>query len=272
MPKQKNEESIDILTVDKGQIQFCILGTTPLILNRMSEKAMRELLAPKGKKTAADKAANLKHIPLEEFRSSPYIDRNPNGPTLLQHLASAFKGSLKGAAVDLPGAKKAQIGRLTWVEGERIAIYGVPQMIMSVVRSADMNRTPDVRTRAIVPQWACVVTVSYVQPLLRQQSVANLMASAGIMQGIGDWRTEKGAGNYGSFELVEQDDPRFLAIRQNGGRAAQIAAMENPEPYDEETAELYQWFLGEASRRGFKDVGKSNGSFPTDSRAMPSAS
>jgi hypothetical protein len=26
---------------------------------------------------------------------------------------------------------------------------------MTPVRSADMNRTPDVRTRAILPEWAC---------------------------------------------------------------------------------------------------------------------
>src|SRR5690606_32985291 len=104
---------------------------------------------PKGRKTAAEKASSLKHDPLQEFADSPYIDEDESAPTYLQHLSSAFKNALKGAALDLPGANKSQIGRLTWVNGERVGIYGVPQIFCSVTRSADMNRTPDVRTRAI---------------------------------------------------------------------------------------------------------------------------
>lgn len=33
---------IDILRVTHGRFDACILGTTPIILNRMSDKAMRE--------------------------------------------------------------------------------------------------------------------------------------------------------------------------------------------------------------------------------------
>lgn len=250
----KAETSIDILTVDHGQLDFCILGTTPIILNRMSEKALRELLMPKGKKTAADKASSLKHDPMAEFKASPYTDPDESAATLLQHLSSAFKGALKSAALDLPGANKSQIGRLTWVNGERVSIYGVPQMLMSVTRSADMSRTPDVRTRAIVPKWACRVSVSFVQPLLREQAVANLLASAGITQGVGDWRPGKGSGTYGQFTLVSQDDPAFLHVIEHGGRKAQESAMESPAFYDRETEELYEWFQVESKRRGFKAV------------------
>lgn len=246
-----SEASIDILVVNKGVLEFNVLGNTPLILNRMSEKVLHELLMPRGRKNAAEKASTLKHDPLEEFRASPYTDKDDSAPTLLQHLSSAFKGAIKGAALDMPGASKAQIGRLVWVEGERVSIYGIPQLLMAVTRSADMNKTPDVRSRAIVPQWACKVRVSFVKPLLKENGVANLFASAGITQGVGDWRTGKGAGTYGSFELVDADDPRWLAIVKAGGRKAQVAAMASPEPYDDETAEMLEWFSVEAKKRGF---------------------
>ena len=49
---------VNILEVARGHMEFCILGTSPLIMNRMSQKVWFELLAPKGKKTAADRAAN----------------------------------------------------------------------------------------------------------------------------------------------------------------------------------------------------------------------
>ena len=250
----KQQESIDIIKVTNSTLKFCVLGTTPLILNRMSEKVMRELLMPKGKKNAADRASSLKHDPMQEFMSSPYLDLDDSAPTYLQHLASAFKGSLKSAALDLPGASKSQIGRLTWVNGERINIYGIPQVFCSVTRSSDINRTPDVRTRCIVPQWAAYVSVSFVTPLLREQSVANLMASAGVTQGVGDWRTGKGSGTYGQFELVGEDDDRFASILKCGGRRKQIAAMENPDAYDRETEELLTWFKAESRKRGFSVV------------------
>lgn len=248
----KKESEIDVLKVDHGQLDFCILGTTPLILNRMSEKALHELLMPKGRKSAAEKASSLKHNPMEEFRASPYTDETGEGPTLLQHLSSAFKGAIKSAALDLPGASKSQIGRLTWVNGERVNVFGTPKLFMSVTRQADMNKTPDVRTRAIVPVWACRVSVSFVRPILREQGVANLLASAGITQGIGDWRPGKGSGTYGQFELVDADDARFLHVIEHGGRAVQSAAMEEPECYDRESKEMLAWFGVESKRRGFK--------------------
>lgn len=250
---KSSEAEINVIQISQGRIEFCVLGKTPLILNRMSEKASRELLLPR-KKTAADKASSLKHNPPEEYRASAYKSVGNDAPTRLLILSTAFKGAMRSCAVDIPGVAKSEIGRLTYVDGDYVDIYGVPKLLMSITRSADMNRTPDVRTRAIVPEWAARISVTYVQPLLREQAVANLLAAAGIMRGVGDWRPEKGAGSYGQFELVAKDDKRFLSIIKSGGRAAQDKALERPEPYDAETTELLTWFETEATRRGFAVV------------------
>src|SRR5580765_1634842 len=192
-----SQDESEIIEVTRGQFDCCILGTSPLILNRMSEKAKRELLMPKGRKNAIEKATTLKHEPVAEYRASAYRLHDEDAPTLLAILSTAFKRAIGTAALDMPGAKKAQIGRLTYIEGEYVGIFGVPKLFMSIVRSADMNKTPDVRTRAIVPQWACRVGITYVEPLIRPQAVANLLAAAGLTVGVGDWRSEKGAGSYG---------------------------------------------------------------------------
>lgn len=254
MPAKKdaNKQSLEVVEFDTGRIDFCILGRTPIILNRMSEKAKHELLFPKGRKTAAEKARSVKHNPWQEFRDSPYLDPSEDAPTYLTHLATSFKAAIRGAGVDVPGATKAQIGRLLWVEGERIALYGLPRMFMAVTRSADMNRTPDVRTRAIVPRWACRVSVSFMRPVLTAATVTNLLAAAGLTQGVGDWRPEKGSGNYGQFVPVNEDDPEFQEILRTGGRQPQFEAMQNPVAYDEETEELLEWFADEADRRGLE--------------------
>lgn len=248
--KKQGTEEVSIIEVHQGRFEVCILGKTPLILNRMSEKAARELLLPR-KKTAADKAANLKHNPPEEYRASAYKTKGDAEDTRLLMLSTAFKGAMRSVAVDIPGAAKAQIGRLTYVAGDYVPIFGVPKLFMSITRSADMNKTPDVRTRAIVPEWACRLAVTYVTPILREKDVVNLLAAAGIMRGVGDWRPEKGAGNYGQFELVDEKNQQFQRIVKAGGRKAQDAALEHPECYDLESTELLEWFTTEANRRGF---------------------
>src|SRR4051812_42517339 len=118
MATKADSGEIQIIEMDEGVMTFNVIGTTPLILNRMSQKVWQELLAPKGKKTATEKASSLKHDPIKEFRDSPYRMLNENSPTILAGLATWFKGAMGTAALDTPGAKKAQIGRLVYVEGD----------------------------------------------------------------------------------------------------------------------------------------------------------
>lgn len=247
---QKKDDVIQVDEIRTEVLKLCILGTTPLIMNRLAEKARHELLLPGGRKTAADRAATLKHDPLEEFRASPYLMAEDDAPTLLAQMASAFKGAAMTASLDLPGTRKAQIGRLLWVRNRLVEIYGVPEIFSAITRSADINKTPDVRTRAIVPKWATTIVVEFAVPLLNKRSVINLFAAAGKLSGIGDWRPEKGKGDYGQFVLVDPDNEQFLEIVASGGRAAQEAAMKDPFAHDTETEELLAWFETEVQARG----------------------
>lgn len=242
---------IYVKEVTQGVAEFCIVGTAPLICNRMSEKAKRELLMPRGRKNAAEKASTLKHAPLDEYRESPYKAREPDADTRIQLLGTMFKCAMRTAALDMPGATKAQIGRLLYVEQERVSLFGVPQVMCSVTRCKDINRTPDVRTRMIIPWWACRITVRYVTPIIKPQSVANLLAAAGFTSGIGDWRVEKGSGAFGRYRLCDSDDAQYLKILEHGGREAQDDAIRSPESYDDETESLLAWYTTEATRRGF---------------------
>lgn len=253
MATKTDSTEVFVLEMKRAQLEVCVIGNSPMICNRMSEKARMELLLPKGKKNAAEKASSLKHDVMTEYRASPYISRDENSPTLIQALASMFKGAMKTAALDMPGINKSQIGRLVYVEGDRVDIYGKPELLMSVTRSADMKRTPDVRTRAILPRWACRIVINYAVPMLKQQSVINLLAAGGMTSGIGDWRIEKGSGSYGGFRICDPTDKDYLAVLKEG-RKAQQAAMDEPVCYDDETENLLAWYTPELKRRGFKIV------------------
>lgn len=267
MPKPKDskskattEEITEILKVTTGTFQACIVGVTSLVHNRPSEKAKHELLLPRGRKSALQRATSLKHIPIEEFRSSPYILTDPTANTYCGLRAAAYKGAMRTSALDIPGAKKAQIGRLVWVNGDHgdlVEVFGIPLLKMDVVRSADMNRTPDIRTRAAMREWACRLTITFARPLIRAQAVANLLAAGGLIAGVGDGRPEKGALSYGQYRVCDKDDPDFRRIMKTGGRQAQIDALENPIAYDDETAELLTWFTDELSSRTLQGLADS---------------
>lgn len=250
----KNEQGAEIIIqeIKEGSVGCWIVGKSPLIVNRLSEKAQRELILPKGKKTAADKAAGLKHDPIAEFRASAYKINPPNG-TLLGFPALCVKRAISCAALDIPGASKAQIGRLTYVSGELLSLYGTPQVFLRPTRSSDMNRTPDIRTRCILREWALKVDVNFVIPILSATTVLNLLSAAGIYNGLGDWRQQKGSASYGQFRILPLKDEKEIKHILKQGADVQKEAMQTAKCYDDESEELLSWFKDEINRRGKGD-------------------
>lgn len=252
-PAGNNMEEVHVVKIEKGEITFHILGTSALLSNAFTNKAARELLLPEAKaEKKAKREERLKHNPPEEFRDSLYRSKDASSPTLIEYHAAAPKRAMATAAMEFGTTSKAQISRLCWVLGPRIPIWGVPQLSMMMVRQAGMARTPDIRTRAILPEWATKITVQHVMPKIKPQAVANLVAAGGFFVGIGDGRNEKGALSFGSFELVDADDERWQRVVGYGGRAAQEEALADPTCYDLETEELLDWWHAEVRRRGFK--------------------
>lgn len=251
MAKGKTIEKglIKPVALQQGRAEFCILGKTPLIYNSVSFHARGELLLPRGRLNAAEKATSLKHVPLEEYRESIYRFRDEQvDQTVLALPCRMFKAAIAMVAKRIPGATTAEIKQLVWVEQDMVPLYGVPQLYMALVRNSDINRTPDIRTRAIVPQWGCRITLQYAMPQLNFESVATLLANAGILNGVGDYRQEKGAGSYGQFELVKPDNPQFRAVQKLGAKQ-QLPALKEPDCYDQDTEELLEWYTQEVSKR-----------------------
>lgn len=249
--KKKETKAETILIINEikmGEIGFHIVGESPMIMNRFSQKAWQELLLPSAHKNRASLEQSLKHDPEKEFRGGLYLNRDPKRPSLIHIPNGAFHGALAAVAIDIPGAKKAQIERLTKVVDVNIDLYGVPELFMAMVRNSDINRTPDVRTRPIFPRWACGVTIRYMQPVLTERAVAHLLAAAGKIIGIGDWRGQKG-GPYGAFRLADEKDAEFREIVKTMGRAAQQKAVDHPVCYDADSEELLAWFQAEVARR-----------------------
>jgi hypothetical protein len=241
-------EEIQIPALRRGSIRLRIVGTTAMFQNRMSAKAQQHLLVGGGKKTAAEKK-NIKHDPLSEFRASAEI--LPDGPTALGLRVVAVKAAMCSAALETAGITKTSAQRLLFMPGDHVALYGVPQLRMDVVRSADINRTPDVRTRCYLPKWAAEIEINFITPQLSASGVATLLANAGVLIGLGDFRQEKGKGAFGSFRVLGEgdDDAEWDELVKFGGRVDQEEALRDPDFANDETTELMNFYASEKVRR-----------------------
>jgi hypothetical protein len=250
MAVKKAETGLHIDALKQGRVTLRMIGTTPMYFNAMSAKAKRTLLIGGGKKTAAEKK-ELKHDPEQEFRDSVY--RAASGDTLLCFPAPGVKAAMATAALETAGVTKTTVNRLIFLPEQRVRIWGKPYLKMDVVRSADMNKTPDIRTRAFLPRWCSEIDIAYVTPTLSAYSVVSLLQNAGVIVGIGDFRQEKGRGSYGTFAVAGSEDmgawqEAWDEITQEG-RAVQEDAMEHPECADAETDELMVILQEERQRR-----------------------
>lgn len=240
-------EAIEVEPLRVGSMQVWLKGITPLICNRLAAKARRELLLPKGRKSTAEKQQSLKHDPVAEYRDSMSV-RAGVGPTRIVFPAPAIKGSMATAALETKGTNKTQIGRLVWVKDYSVDVYGIPELFMAVVRSADMNRTPDIRTRAILREWCIPATIQFVKPQLSEKGIMQLLSNGGIIVGIGDFRQEKGKGNFGQFSIVTEADCKDII--RGGSLKQQDEAIKKPVCFDSDTEELLGWFKEEVKVRG----------------------
>lgn len=256
MQKSQQTTQITIQELSFGQYRVGVIGTKPLLMHRFSDKARRELLLPRAKMNQVEKETTLKHdSPVQEAKDAAIISRYPEFATFFGMPAGAIKGGMATAALRMPGVKKTEIGQLAFVlapnDDNLIPIYGIPKLHMSMVRNSGMNRTPDVRSRLIFPVWAAEFTVRYIKPNLTDLAIARMLHAAGMICGLGDWRAEKGKGDYGSYEVVEEHTAeQFERIRKSAGRRAQEAAFDDLQAYDDETAELVDWYHNEVEARG----------------------
>jgi hypothetical protein len=93
--------------------------------------------------------------------------------------------------------------------------------------------------------------VNFIMPQLNPTSVVNLLANAGVLIGVGDFRQEKGKGNFGSFRVVGPgvDDAEWDDLVAHHGREAQQFAFDNPVFADKDTEDLMEFFHEEFNRR-----------------------
>jgi hypothetical protein len=194
---------VELKKIGRKTATIQVVGTTPLITNKFSEKSKQQMLDNMNKKGTRKKKGPKE--PEVEYENSIYRlpDGRPGFP------AVGFKAAMIGACrffdqKALP-MTKAKISLFVYGEGpeQLIAIDGEPEMREDAVR-VGMSQT-DLRYRAMFWPWRVELNVTYVTAILDLNSVIALLDAAGL-GGVGEWRPsapKSSTGSFGMFEVVQ---------------------------------------------------------------------
>ena len=174
-------------------IKVKLVGDTPLISHKWSEKAMKMMLDKQMKKAKAGREAKN---PKKDYEESLY--KMSSGKYGFP--AIAFKAAAVNACSHVDGITKVVARGAFHIPLELVEIKGKPQMRKDVVR-IDRGSTADIRFRGEFKKWSCEVPIVYNENVISDEQIANLLNTAGFAIGVGEWRPQKN-GNFGMFHVA----------------------------------------------------------------------
>ena len=214
---KKEETNVQFISIPEIKIKtanITIVGDSPLLINKFSEKAKREILDKQMKK--AKKAKEAK-VPFYDFvQSLHWITPMPdfegkteeeikeifekaieNGakfgfPTVgikQSAISAAYRGGLAKNKVSLQGAFH--------IKGELAEIVGELTMREDYVK-IPMGGADIVYRGEFKEGWTSTFTVMYDEGVISLEQIIQMLNYGGFSVGIGEWRIEKG-GNFGMF-------------------------------------------------------------------------
>lgn len=191
LKKKAQATTLIIPKLNLKVIRVRIVGDTPLLCHRWSEKAVKMILDKQMKMPAKGRDAK---DPQRDFEESLY--KHPDGGYGFPALA--FKTAAVDACTSVSGITKVMARQAFHVRGELVLIEGTPRMHQGMVRIA-MN-TADIRFRGEFPTWSCWLEIEYNASVMSAEQITALIELAGFAVGVGEHRSERG-GRYGRFHV-----------------------------------------------------------------------
>lgn len=200
---EDNMLAVEVPEIITETVNIKIIGDTPLIVHKWSEKAKKEILYKQMKKASAGRDAK---DPFMDYCESMYwLDGMPEHPTQedidnarFGFPAIAFKASAIDAAYQQGIIQKKTTARGAFhVLGEFVEIIGKPNQREDMVKIAT---TTDIRYRAEFRNWSAVLTVRYFPKAISLEQIVGMLNFGGFANGVGEWRPSKD-GTYGTFHV-----------------------------------------------------------------------
>lgn len=216
LPRAAKSLSIDIPELKLGIMTLTLKGTTPLIMNKFSNKALRQIAEKQQgraqqKRGAKDPEADcVGALHVLDGSPEPKIVHRAGRVSIKGKFGFPSSGFKKCAvyAADQVGLRASQVNKAFHVLGVLTEIKGSdPVMREDFVRVGGISKSADIRYRPEFETWSVQLTIRYNSLAITPQQIANLYNLAGFAIGIGDWRPQRG-GQAGMFEVAR--DQRAL--------------------------------------------------------------
>lgn len=193
--------------IDAETIRVPIIGTTPLVTHRFSEKAKRQMLDNmQGRKSPKESKD-----PEAEYEAAAYRFADGGyGMPVIAFKAATVGGARFYAAVTMTALKQFMFFRgELGVDGQMLArIEGEPRMREDVVRVG--RGGADLRYRPEFMPWRTTIDVTYVTSALTRGSVLSLIDAGGMGVGVGEWRPERD-GDLGTYQIDQTREVEVLS-------------------------------------------------------------
>lgn len=211
MSTVKKEEKIELKNVVVKSMQITIIGDSPLLMRRFSEKAKQQLLDIQTKKAKttkeirdpwADMIDGLNWLtPMPENKTEEGFNEALANGAKFGFPAVGLKQSAISAAYRAGLSKnKVELQGLFHIPDEFIVIEGVPEMREDYVKIPKTGAA-DLAFRGEFKQWKSTFTINYIDGIYSIEQIINFINLGGFTVGIGEWRPEKG-GSFGRFHVA----------------------------------------------------------------------
>ena len=211
MSKTAKEENVTIKPPSISTAAFKIVGTSPYIQLRFSQKAIETMMA---KHAAGSQANKKKAKEARDFDADFEAAKHISTDGWCGIPASAFRNAMISAC-RLVGFKMTLAKLSTFIEADGfdkldgvplVRIYGDSHTYTAHTRNA--TGVVDVRSRPMYRNWAAKLNVRYDMDQFKMADVLNLVSRVGMQVGIGAGRPDSKASagcGFGLFRVVPSD-------------------------------------------------------------------
>jgi hypothetical protein len=195
-------KTVEVIDFSINQVVIPIVGISPLIVHRFSEKAMKMI-----QDKQAGKAKNKKHEirnPEADYEGAKHISvLGWDGFPAAGFKAAMIRGA-KAIGLVMKDTQTNFFIKADCEETQLVRIYGESRMRTDMVRVG--MGAADVRYRPEYPQWNAELTIEFNSGSISIDQIYQLVKAAGYGCGIGEMRPEKGKFNYGRFKLALENE------------------------------------------------------------------
>jgi len=205
--KAKKEEAaqekvIKVAPIEFGYVKVTLVGETPLLVKKWSEKAAREMADKQEGKAVPKKA---QRDPQKEYRDSMYIVPGTEKKPVYAVHAGGIKKCLVSATRFVENLAKTDVRGAFHVvnaaEGNLIPIKTKgPNFDDQIGRIGGIQKTANHIYRARFDDWECTVEIKYMKNAITVEQILMLFEIGGFSVGLHEFRPERD-GTYGMFKV-----------------------------------------------------------------------